>query len=476
MYQSTFMGLNTALRGVLAQQVALDTTGHNISNLSTEGYTRQRAEMTASAPWSNPSAFTQTTPGQIGTGVEVLRIERLRDQFIDQNARGQFGRQADAQATVEQLHQVEAALQEPGDTGLSKLFANFWSSMDAVASNADNDSARQAFANATSALAQGFRQVSTDLGNVAMQSDLRLNQTVTDVNGITQRIAALNTEIHRAIDHSQQPNDLLDERDKLMDDLSKLVNYTSTENAFGEVTITFGSAAPIALVDPTVAPGSTAITRADLDTAFGNGDLTSGRAHADEQLWDPTTGTIPGYIGKLDALVADFVSGVNTAHAAGFDLNGNPGGNIFNPAGTTAATISLDPANNIVTNPRLVAAASSWTGTGEPGNGTNLKTVLDTVRPGGNAALGGQTWDSFYKSTVTTIGADAQTAESTLTNADVLSDMAKSRRDQVSGVSMDEEMSNMLRFQHAYNASARVLTTMDELLDTLINRMGRVGL
>src|SRR4051812_10707563 len=103
MYKSTFMGLNTALRGVLAQQAAMDTTGHNISNLSTEGYTRQRAELTASTPWSNASARSQVTPGQMGTGVEVVRIERLRDQFIDVNVRQQFGRQADSQALVEQL-------------------------------------------------------------------------------------------------------------------------------------------------------------------------------------------------------------------------------------------------------------------------------------------------------------------------------------------------------------------------------------
>jgi flagellar hook-associated protein 1 FlgK len=474
MYKSTFMGLNTALRGVLAHQNALDVTGHNISNLSTEGYTRQRAEMTTSPAWSNSSALSAVTPGQMGTGVEVLRIERLRDQFIDTNVRQQFGRQADAQTMVEQLAQVESAFQEPGDNGLKALMNNFWTSMDAVASNPQSVSSRQAFAEAANALAAGFRQVSTDLQNVQVQSDQRLNQTVTDINGISQRISQLNAEIKNAIEHRHQPNDLLDERDRLMDDLSKVINFTSTENMLGEVTITFGTAAPIVLVDPTTNAGFAPIVRADLDAAYVSGDLSSGRAYADEHLFNTT---IPGYITQLDNLAASFVGGVNAAHAAGFDLNGAAGGNIFDPLGVTAATIQLDPGNDITTNPNLVAAASSWLGAGgEPGNGANLRLMLDTVR---NAVQGpplNQSWDGFYNSTITSIGAQAKTAARDLANGDVLVDMAMARRDQVSGVSMDEEMSNMLRFQHAYNASARVLTTMDDALETIINRMGRVGL
>lgn len=494
MYKSTFMGLNTALRGVLAHQNALDVTGHNISNISTEGYTRQRAEMTTAPAWSNSSALSAVTPGQMGTGVEVLRLERLRDQFIDVSVRQQFGRQGDAQAMVEQLKQVEAAFQEPGENGLKALMNNFWATMDAVATNPQSLSARQAFTEASNALANGFNQVAADLQAVANQSDQRLDHTVVEVNDISTRIAALNSEIRNAIEHGHQPNDLLDERDRLMDGLAKLINFTWSENnATGEVTITgFQGASAIALVDPAMPPGFTTITRANLNDAYGAGDLTSGRAFADEQLWDPAdppvgvipvgptnpagTGIIASYISQLDDLVNTFtttgVPNVNTQHAAGFDLNGAAGQPLF--IGTTASTLSFNPA--ILANPMLVAAASSWAPPGEPGNGGNLQTMLNTVRPAAQAALGGQSWDGFYTSLITAVGSRGQSADRNLANADVLVDMALTRRDQVSGVSMDEEMSNMLRFQHAYNASARVMTTMDDALDTIINRMGRVGL
>ena len=163
-------------------------------------------------------------------------------------------------------------------------------------------------------------------------------------------------------------------------------------------------------------------------------------------------------------------------NASDTDLTGAAGGNIFDPAGLTAATMRLDAANDISANPTLIAASSSAPGPAQPGNGGNFINMLDVVRVAGQGVLGGQTWEGYYTSTITAVGARTQTANRDMANADVLVDMATARRDQVSGVSMDEEMSNMLRFQHAYNASARVLTTMDEAIDTIINRMGRVGL
>ncbi len=480
MYKSTFMGLNTALRGVLAHQNALDVTGHNIANISTDGYTRQRAEMVTAPAWSNSSAFSATTPGQMGTGVEVLRIERLRDQFIDANVRQQFSRQGDAQAMVEQLAQVEAAFGEPGDTGLNALMTKYFSAMDQVASNPQDPGARQDFIAAGNALAQGFRQVATDLQAVATQSDQRLDATVTEINGISQRIAALNTEIRNAIDHGHQPNDLLDERDRLMDGLAKLVNFTSTENAAtGEVTIIFPTTpGPMNLVDPTVPGGFNTIVRADIDNAFVAGLLTGGRALADERLSHATGliyGVPNGFITQLDTMVAEFTADMNAAHAAGFDLAGVAGAPLF--AGVTAATV-----NFVLTSPNGVAAASTWAAPGEPGNGANFARILDDTtadnpaRLAIQAALGNLSWEQYYKTIVGSVGSITESANRNMTNADVLVEMARGRRDQVSGVSMDEEMSNMLRFQHAYNASARVMTAMDEALDVIINRMGRVGL
>lgn len=481
MYKSTFMGLNTALRGVLAHQNSLDVTGHNLANIETEGYTRQRAQLTTSPQWSTAAFNSQVAPGQMGTGVEVTYLERLRDQYIDTNVRQQLGREGTQQALVEQLQQVESAFQEPGTNGISARMREFWSAMDAVSTNPDSLDARTVLAQKTEALTQAFRQLDADLVNVRNQSDARLTDTVGEVNAIAARIATLNTEIGRAVQRGQQPNDLLDSRDQLMDDLSKIVNFTSSTNANGQVTITMGATFGN-LVDPAATGGMVAIARADLDAMYVNGEMNGGRAFADMQLWDPAgaagtagAGIIDTIRGQLDSFVSEFVGAMNAANAAGFDLAGAAGGNIFAAAGTTAATFAIDPANSIITNPGRFAA-SALIGPGQEGNGGNVRTMLDTVRGAAHALLGGQSFEGFYAGVVSGLGTRSEGAQRDLANAEVLADMAIGRRTQVSGVSLDEEMSNMLRFQHAYNASARVLTTMDEALDTIINRMGRVGL
>lgn len=468
----TFFGMNTALRGLQAQQAALEVTGHNISNLNTDGYTRQRAEMVASPPWASPSWGTPTSPGQLGTGVNVESIERLRDGYVDRNVRQQLGNQSQQQTFVEQLGQLEGVMGEPGSTGLSAKLSKFFTSLADVAQHPDDLAARQSFAQSANSLTVGLNQLSTNFTDIQTQSDVRLNDTVTQVNTITSQINALNVQIRDAIRGGLQPNDLLDRRDQALDQLSGLVNFTYSETPGTlEVTATFGTATPITLVDGTLNT-TTPITRGDLDTAYTNGDLSSGRAYADENLF---TTRIPALLTQLNDLAASIVNGVNTQNTAGFDLNGTAGGNIFDATATTAAAIRLDPANDIRTNPRLVAAASSWALPGEPGNGGNALALgaLRSVIQG--APLNG-TWEGFYGSFVAGLGGQSQAAQQSSSHADLLTDMATGRRTSTSGVSLDEEMTNMLRFQNAYNASARMMTTIDESIDILINRMGRVGL
>lgn len=471
MYKSTFGGMNTALRGLLAQQAAMDVTGHNLANVNTEGYTRQRAELVASSPYTLP-AMNRIIPSQIGTGVEVSSFERLRDQFVDISIRANTSDLADTDRMIETLEQVEGAFGEPGDSGLSALMRKFWSAMDDLATHPDDMGARAAFARAGDALARGFNAVGQNILNLEAQANSRIDAEIAEVNLITTQIAALNTSIRDAVAMGQQPNDLRDQRDLLMDELSGYLNYTYTENAAGEVTITFGTTTPIVIVDPAVPPGSTALTRANVDAAFGNLDLAGGSLHADEEMWSNTLPNV--YRANLDTIVADFVGNLNALHAAGFDLNGGTGLNdLFVAGGTLATSMQFNPA--VLADPRLIAAASSWAGTGEPGNNVVAQNMLGQ-RNALQVALGNVSWETFYTGTVTTLGTQTATEKQMkLTQEGVLS-VLRGRRDEVSGVSLDEEMSNLLRFQNAYNASARVLTSMDDAIDTIINRMGRAGL
>lgn len=465
MSYSSFLGLNVAMRGLLAQQAALDTTSHNIGNINTEGYSRQRADLTAASPMS-VAAFNRIMPGQIGQGVEVLQIQRLRDQYVDRTMRSQIGLTSNLSTQLSALQAAGSVINEPSDSGLGAALRRFFGSLDDVAAHPSDVATRQVFLESARTLAAQFNQLNTNLSAISAESNERLDQTVADVNSLVSRIATLNSQIRDATQIGQQPNDLLDTRDRLMDQLASKVNFTYTTSATtNEVTITFGTATPINLVDPSAAGGMNAITRADLDAAYVAGDLTGGQGYADEHL---LTTVIPGLITQLDDLASSIATAFNAQQAAGFDLTGAAGAAIF--TGVTAGSITVTSISA-----REIAAASSWSGAGEPGNNGNIMAML-SLRSATQGAPLNDTWEGFYGAMVSGLGATTQSVENRLEDQMLVQDAIEARRQSTSGVNLDEEMTNMLRFQHAYNAAARVLTMFDESLDVLINRTGRVGL
>ena len=447
---STFMGLETTLRGILAQQLALDVTGHNIANANTVGYSRQRASLVATDPYTVPGVTRPPQAGQLGTGVDVDQYERIRDSFIDLQLRAQTMLNGANQATQDGLQQVEQAFNEPSDSGLNSLLAKYWSAWQDVSNSPENLATRQALAAAASSLAGGFNQVSQQLSTLQTQTATNVTYTINDVNSIGTQIAALNDAIAKSTVTGDHPNDLLDQRDLLIDKLSELGNVALANGANGAVDVSIGGAALVT--------GATSATLAEASLT----SLTSGKLSALVKLRDTT---IPGYQTQLNTVASTLISQTNTAHAAGFDLSGTAGGTFF--TGTDAATIGVNSA--LVTNPALIAAS----GNGQPGNAA-AALAINTLR--GTVVIGSATIDQAYSQLVTRIGSDSQEAQRSLDTSSLLASTLQSKRDSVSGVSLDEEMTNMVRFQRGYQASARALSAMDDMLDTLITRTGRVGL
>jgi flagellar hook-associated protein 1 FlgK len=450
----TFLGLETALRGILAQQRAIDVTGHNIANASTPGYSRQRADLVTSLPFPDQPA------GLLGTGVDVSGYQRVRDSFIDVQLRAQTMRKGSAEAQQDGLAQIEGALAEPSDNGLSSLLGKYWAAWQNVSNSPENVASRQALAQAAASLANGFNSVSTQLQTVQGQTAQQQSLTMSQVNSIGTRIASLTESIKAAELSGGQPNDLLDQRDLLVDQLSELGNVSisttsGTPGTLGAIDVTFAGST---LVSDTTASG----------LALPLSNLTSGKlagmAAVVTAITDPST----GYLTRLNQLAASLASATNTQHALGTDLNGNPGGAFFTvTTGNEAGTLAVDP--SILASPDLIAASSN----GAPGDATNALAIADLQS---SNLLGSSTIDNGYSQLVTQIGADSQQAQQSLDTTSALVDTLSNRRQSVSGVSLDEEMANLLQFQRGYQASARALTAMDDMIDTLVNRTGKVGL
>jgi flagellar hook-associated protein 1 FlgK len=447
---STFLGLETTLRGILAQQAALDVTGHNIANANTVGYSRQQAVLTPTDAYTVPAVSRPPQAGQLGTGVDVTAYQRVRDDFIDIQLRAQTMRQGSADAMKDGLTQVEGAFNEPSDTGLNALLGKYWSAWSDVSNAPEDLATRQSLAQTASSLADGFNSLSSQLATMQSQTAQNVTSTIGQVNSYAAQVAQLNAAIAHATQSGDQPNDLLDKRDVLLDNLSQLGNVSITPGTLGSVDVTLGGAA--------IVTGSTAATIAESDMT----SLTSGKLSGLITLRDTT---IPGYQSELDTIASTLVSSTNAQSALGFDLSGNPGGAFF--TGTSAATIAVNPA--LVANPNLIAAS----GNGQPGNAANALAMTDMRTQG---VVAGASIDDAYSQLVTRVGSDTQQAMNTSDNAGALVGSLQDKRQSVSGVSLDEEMTNLMRYQRGYQASSRALTAMDEMIDQLISRTGKVGL
>ena len=462
---STFMGLQTALRGILAQQRALDTTAHNLANANTVGYTRQEARFAPALPFTEPSVSRPPQAGQIGTGVDVTEFRRIRDDFIDVQLRAQTMRKGYAEARRDGLSQVELTLNEPSDSGLQSLLSRYWATWQDVANTPEDLATRQALLQNGASLGDGFRTLTSQLATIVSQTGQNASLTVDEINSISSDLRNLNESIGRSLVVGDQPNDLFDQRDLLLDRLGELgAVVTGDVDTDGALTVTLNG---VTLVDDLTAY-TVSETAGNLENlALAESVSLAGKTGKLASLVELRDTTIPAYQTQLDTIATELIAQTNALHAAGFDLNGAAGGTFF--TGTGASDIDVSAA--LIAAPALVAAS----GNGQPGNAGGAL-ALGALRTTALAGLGGATIDDAYTQLVTTIGSDAREAMRGLDNASILSDGLENRRQSVSGVSLDEEMASLVRYQRAYQASARALSAMDEMIDVLVNRTGRVGL
>jgi flagellar hook-associated protein 1 len=434
---SAFFGLQTALRGLTAHQRALDTTAHNIGNASTEGYSRQQAVLTAAHTLDLPGITSNGGLAMLGSGVDVESFNRVRDAFADLQFRAQNMALGQYQTTASMLGTAETSLSEPSDNGIGQVLAQFWSSWDDLANHPEAPATRQALVNQAGLLTDRVNTLQKSLAGVRTEAQTQyamLTGPTGDVMGYANEIASLNQSIKAAVQQGGQPNDLMDKRDVALDKLSQLAQISVTDLGQGTIQVNFGDAAQPLVDDATVNwPQTLTAPGGQLGALLKLGDTTA-------------AGTITSYMSDLDGFASQLISSVNAIHGTPFF------------SGTDASTIGV-----------AVTASTVRAATPPAPAGANDIALAMSVLRGGSA-------DTAYANLVARLGGESRAASQQEATTQALVDTAQDRRQSASGVSMDEEMTNMVRFQRGYQASARVMSTMDEMLDTLINRTGRVGL
>lgn len=443
---SSFHGLQTSLRGILAHQRAIDVTGHNVANADTIGYSRQQASLGTVQPLRiGAGATTDGSSALLGAGVAIQDYSRVRDSFLDLQYRAQNMRLGEQQTLSRSLDELEFAFQEPGPNGIGALTSKFWDAWSDVSNAPESSAPRNALVERAKTVSAAFVNLDSQLAAVGAQADGDY-QAITvaggQVSSIASQISQLNDQIKSGVASGEVPNDLLDRRDMLLDELSGLAQVSVANLSGGSIQVKFGDAAAL-LVD------DTAVTWPQTLSAPG------GKLGALLKLSNPT-GTVASYRADLATAARTFADSVNNAHVNPATVP--PTLPFFSAtAGNEAATLAVN------VTPAQVRTSST------PGVGGN-----DIARR--ISELRGGSPDQSYQAFISRVGTEVQEARRLQKNAAVLAGAVDERRMSTSGVSLDEEMTNLVRFQRGFQASARTMSTMDEMLDTIINRTGRVGL
>lgn len=507
--RSTFHSLETAKRSLYTQQAALNTTGHNIANANTPGFSRQVVNMTASRPLEALGLSRSNVPGQLGTGVEFTSITRVREIFLDDQYRNENKAFGNWSVQADTLDKLQAIIKEPSDTGLRTVLDNFWKSWSDLSKDPENVTGRKIVRENAIALTDAFNQISKQLKDLSADLTSNIDVKATEINSTISTIANLNKEIQRIEGLGDDANDLRDQRDLLTDQLSKIVNIQITNTPQG-YDISMGA------TNLVTGGESATVSSEDLVSAFESGDLNSGEAYGmiisreryvadyrkqldtlantlangEVQITIPAGSVLPGTTTPLAEDTVMTVQGINGLHKMGytFQVPAETGKDFFTiKSGSgemTAESIQLNP--DIAADSSLIATSmridtNNGTTTVVKGNNTlamlmaQMKDTSFSFGASSGTGVSNASIDDYFRSVVAQMGVQAKEAQRQLQNQQTLVDQVDSRRQSVSGVSLDEEMSNMIKFQHAYGAAARFMTTFDQLLDKLINGTGVVG-
>jgi flagellar hook-associated protein 1 FlgK len=461
----SFGSLNSASTALRAQQRAMDVTGQNVANVNTDGYSRQRAELRSIGANTVPAIH--SVSNGVGGGVTADQVIRIRDAFLD--SRAQVEHASSARLTVESstLTQIEDAFREPGPTGIQSMLADTWAGFDSVANAPGNLAARSQLLERAETLAAGVRTTSATLEQQWTSTRESLQALVTDVNAASRSIAQLNDAIRSATQAGLPVNELSDQRDAMVLSLSDKIGATSTAGEFGQVNVVVGGTALVSGTTSLDLRLTGAGTARDVSgdpprilTSPGNSTLRVDGTAAG-QLTALST-TVPDHLAQLDTFVTALAGAVNTQHGKGTDLDGTVGGDLFGSTDgepLTAANLGVR-----ITDVRKLAAASTTAASLDNSNADAMSQL------GTTSGL-----DASYRQVITSLGVQAAVSARNVGIQDVITAQVDDDRDNVSGVSLDEEMTNMLSYQHGYQAAARMVTTIDEMLDVLINRTGLVG-
>lgn len=502
----SFYGLEIAKSALSLAQKGMNLSGQNIANAATDGYTRQRLNIVSIDAATLSGRYMAVQKGGVGAGATVTAVNQLRSAYIDRSLRSEYSSQGQWDTRTTQMQYVEDLFNETATSSLSGSLSDFFDSMQEFSEDTVSKEVRTNVQQNALTMTQTLNSYYKQLSDLQGQMNDSIKTTVDRINEITKSIADYNKNIYSYEISGENANDLKDKRNLLLDELSKLVDMQYSEDSDGKLTVSVAGNTVVNHTSATaltcvadqkgVVSGTPGFYRVCVDDGSGNlkdVNYADGELYAYKQLRDGNTSDnmgIPYMMQKLNNLAQNLAKQLNDVNKAGYTMATSTeasvtGVNFFKvPIGDAGSEdYSLITAGNlclsdeIKNNPYKIAGSDTkidlTASNTQAGNNVN---ALKLAALGTNSSiLEGTSFEGYLKSAVVELGTNSAHCSNMLTGQKSLVTNLENRRSSISGVSTDEEMVDLLKYQHMYNAASRVITTIDEALDKLINSTGTVG-
>jgi flagellar hook-associated protein 1 len=456
--------LDLAASSLSVQEEAMEVTGQNLANVNNPAYTRQQLEIQSATPL-------QTPIGEEGTGVEATGISQASDALLNSQIQAENSVNSSLTAQATALQDAETNLNEQitntangtaSPSGLTADIASLFNAFQSVSTDPTDLTERQSLIASAQELTGQFNEVSTQLGQVGTQINQSIQSGVTSANQDLAQIANLNQQIVQADADGGSANDLSDQREAAIEDLSNYVNITATTQTNGAVNIDIGGVTMVSgqnntdsLATYTNGSGQLLVQAQNAGTPL---TLTSGSIEGNITTRD---GALASLQTSVNTLASQLITQVNGIYSSGYDLNGNTGADFF--TGTGASDIGVNSA--LASDPGAFQASATAGAAGDNTVALNLANLANTSISG----LNNETFSQNWAQTVGTLGNTISSVNDQLNNSSSVQQMLSSQRDSVSGVNIDEEMTNLMQYQKSYEASAELVSTLNEMLQTVVN-------
>ena len=439
-------------RSLATYQKAMDVTSHNVANASNENYSRQRVSFTAENPEIGANFIW-------GSGVKIDEVQRVRSTLIDSQLRTAYGNANGNEQQSELLSQIEQVFSEPSELGISNMMTQFFNSWNELAVSPNSMALRYNVLQKSQQLTDRIQVVYDNLNTVSYDSMRNFTDKVNSVNTILKQIKELNVQVVNSSIIGVSASDVMDQRDALIDDLSKLVNINVIYDQKGSANISIGGLQSVDTAgyiefETKEVNGTLTMVAKESGT---NVKLTSGKLYGLSQVYSEK---IPEYLSTIDAIANSIMDNVNNIHKSGYSLEDPPltGTDFFESYSEGHLVINSTILNDAT---RLAVSAD-----GSQGNG---QIAADIAKLTNQKILNGITLNENFSRIVAKLGSDKQNADQLSESTNLIIEQLQVQKGAESGVSIDEEMTNIIRFQRSYDASARLIKIADQMLETLIN-------